>query len=146
MILLGRVPQTRTTFGARLEHPMLARIRLAGYASKELIGCWSPIIFRLTSQPISETFTGVVAADISGSIRQPWARAYFRRSGAPIQACGRLSQSLTETLRLRWKCGWAATRLCWNFPAAWTGNARWKSSSSAKLLCEPHTKKAGRLR
>ena len=33
----GYFHRTRTTFGARLEHPLIARLNLAGYATKEIV-------------------------------------------------------------------------------------------------------------
>src|SRR5215468_548787 len=33
----GYFHKTRTSFGARLEHPLVARISLTGYATKELV-------------------------------------------------------------------------------------------------------------
>ena len=82
----GYFHRTRTTFGARLEHPMVARISLAGYSTKELTLTEGPMSwislsgrnhgdywllksdhFQVDLQPISETFTGVVAANVSGT-------------------------------------------------------------------------------
>src|SRR5258708_7257277 len=83
----GFFHKTRTSFGARLEHPMVARVSLAGYATKELTLTDGPMDwvslngrshgdywllksdrFQVELQPISETFTGMVAANVSGTI------------------------------------------------------------------------------
>src|SRR5690242_6178904 len=82
----GYFHKTRTSFGARLEHPMVARISLAGYTTKELTLTEGPMNwvslngrshgdywllkadhFQVELQPISEIFTGAVTADISGT-------------------------------------------------------------------------------
>jgi serine protease Do len=82
----GYFHRTRTSSGARLEHPMVARIRLAGYATKELTLTEGPMNwislsgrshgdywllrsdhFQVELQPISEIFTGAVTADILGT-------------------------------------------------------------------------------
>ena len=82
----GYFHKTRTSFGARLEHPMVARISLAGYTMKELTLTEGPLNwvslngrshgdywllksdhFHAELQPISETFTGTVAANLSGT-------------------------------------------------------------------------------
>lgn len=82
----GYFHRTRTSFGARLEHPMVARISLAGYTTKELTLTEGPMNwvslngrshgdywllksdhFQVELQPISEIFTGAVTADISGT-------------------------------------------------------------------------------
>lgn len=82
----GYFHKTRTAFGARLEHPMVARISLAGYTAKELTLTDGPMEwvslngkshgeywllksghFEVELQPISETFTGAVSANISGT-------------------------------------------------------------------------------
>src|SRR5713101_4394210 len=82
----GYFHKTKTSFGARLEHPMVARISLVGYATKELTLTEGPMNwvslngrshgdywllksdhFQVELQAISETFTGVVAANISGT-------------------------------------------------------------------------------
>ena len=82
----GYFHKTRTAFGARLEHPMVARISLAGYTAKELTLTDGPmewvslngkshgeywllksVHFEVELQPISETFTGAVSANISGT-------------------------------------------------------------------------------
>ena len=82
----GYFHRTRTAFGSRLEHPMVARISLAGYTTKELTLTEGPMNwvglngrshgdywllksdhFQIELQPISETFTGAVTADFSGT-------------------------------------------------------------------------------
>src|SRR5258708_6818097 len=88
----GYFHRTRTSLGSRLEHPMVARISLAGYASKEVKLTEGPMNwislngrnrgeywlfksdhFHVDLRPISETFTGEVAAKVSdgGAILQP---------------------------------------------------------------------------
>jgi len=89
----GYFHKTRTAFGARLEHPMMARISLAGYTTKELTLTEGPMSwvslngrshgdywllksnhFEVELQAISETFTGAVSANVSGinsSFRPP---------------------------------------------------------------------------
>ena len=82
----GYFHKTRTTFGARLEHPMVARMSLTGYSTKELTLTEGPMVwvslngrihgeywllksnhFEADLQPISETFTGDVSAEIAGA-------------------------------------------------------------------------------
>lgn len=82
----GYFHKTRTLLGARLEHPMVARISLAGYATKELTLTEGPMSwvslngrshgdywllksnrFQVELEPISQAFTGVVAANVSGT-------------------------------------------------------------------------------
>src|SRR5215831_8799541 len=77
--------KTRTSFGARLEHPMVARISLTGYTTKELILTegpqdWISLYgrdrgeywllksnrFHMDLQPVADTFTGEVSATVSG--------------------------------------------------------------------------------
>lgn len=89
----GYFHKTRTAFGARLEHPMVARISLTGYNTKELTLTEGPMEwvslngkshgdywllksnhFEVELQAISETFTGAVSANVSGtssSLRPP---------------------------------------------------------------------------
>ena len=81
----GYFHKTRTSFGARLEHPLVARISLEGYATKELTLTEGPMNwislngrnhgeywllksdhFHVELQSISETFTGAVAANSTG--------------------------------------------------------------------------------
>jgi len=81
----GYFHKTRTSMGSRLEHPMVARISLAGYATKELKLTEGPMNwislngrnrgeywllktdhFHVDLQPISETFTGNITATGSG--------------------------------------------------------------------------------
>ncbi|HYL85574.1 MAG TPA: trypsin-like peptidase domain-containing protein [Candidatus Angelobacter sp.] len=82
----GYFHKTRTSLGARLEHAMVARVSLAGYATKEITLTEGPMNwvslngrnhgeywllksnhFHIDLQPISETFTGTVAANLSGA-------------------------------------------------------------------------------
>ena len=82
----GYFHKTRTSMGSRLEHPVVARISLAGYASKEIKLTEGPMNwislngrnrgeywlfksghFNVELQPISETFTGGIAARVSDS-------------------------------------------------------------------------------
>lgn len=82
----GYFHKTRTAFGARLEHPMAARISLAGYSTKELPLTEGPMEwvslngrnhgdywllksdhFEVELQSISGTFTGAVSASVSGT-------------------------------------------------------------------------------
>jgi S1-C subfamily serine protease len=77
----GYFHKTRTSMGPRLEHPLVARISLTGYASKEIKLTEGPMNwislngrnrgeywlfksdhFHVDLQPISETFTGEIAA------------------------------------------------------------------------------------
>jgi S1-C subfamily serine protease len=80
----GYFHKTRTSMGSRLEHPVVARISLTGYASKELKLTEGPMNwislngrnrgeywllksdrFHVDLQPISETFTGGITAKVS---------------------------------------------------------------------------------
>jgi S1-C subfamily serine protease len=80
----GYFHKTRTSFGARLEHPMVARISLAGYTTRELTLTEGPMLwvslygevrgaywllksnhFRVDLEPVSETFTGEISATVS---------------------------------------------------------------------------------
>src|SRR5712692_11379640 len=80
----GYFHKTRTSMGARLEHPVVARLSLAGYASKEIKLTEGPMNwislngrnrgeywifksdhFSVELQPISETFTGGITAKVS---------------------------------------------------------------------------------
>ena len=82
----GYFRKTRTSMGSRLEHPVVARISLTGYASKEIKLTEGPMNwislngrnrgeywlfksahFSVELQPISETFTGGITAKISDS-------------------------------------------------------------------------------
>lgn len=82
----GYFHKTHTALGTRLGHPMVARISLAGYTTKELTLTEGPMNwvslngrnhgdywllksdhFQVDLQPISDTFSGVVAANISGT-------------------------------------------------------------------------------
>ena len=80
----GYFHKTRTSMGSRLEHPVVARVSLMGYTSKEIKLTEGPMNwislngrnrgeywlfksdhFHVDLQPISETFTGEIAAKIS---------------------------------------------------------------------------------
>ena len=80
----GYFHKTRTSLGSRLEHPMVARISLSGYATKELTLTEGPMNwislngrnrgeywllksarFHVDLQRISETFTGGITARVS---------------------------------------------------------------------------------
>src|SRR5712664_4259856 len=80
----GYFHKTKTSFGARLEHPLVARISLTGYATKELTLTEGPLNwlslngrshgeywlfktdhFHVDLQPISEAFTGEIVARVS---------------------------------------------------------------------------------
>lgn len=82
----GYFHKTHTSFGSRLEHPLVARISLAGYATKELTLTEGPMNwislngrshgeywllksdhFHVDLKPIGEVFTGEVAANPSGT-------------------------------------------------------------------------------
>src|SRR5713226_6579018 len=80
----GYFHKTRTSMGSRLEHPIVARISLTGYATRELKLTEGPMNwislngrnrgeywllksdhFHVDLQPISETFTGGITAKVS---------------------------------------------------------------------------------
>ncbi|HKN76991.1 MAG TPA: trypsin-like peptidase domain-containing protein [Candidatus Acidoferrum sp.] len=82
----GYFHKTLTSMGSRLEHPMVARISLTGYATKEIQMTDGPMNwisvngrnhgeywlfksdhFNVDLRPISEVFTGGVAAKLSGA-------------------------------------------------------------------------------
>jgi serine protease Do len=82
----GYFHKTRTSMGSRLEHPVVARVSLAGYATKELTLTEGPMNwislngrnrgeywlfksdhFEVELKPISETFTGGITAKLSDS-------------------------------------------------------------------------------
>jgi serine protease Do len=82
----GYFHKTRTSMGSRLEHAMVARLSLSGYASKEIKLTEGPMNwislngrnrgeywlfksdhFHVDLQPISETFTGSISAKVSDS-------------------------------------------------------------------------------
>ena len=88
----GYFRKTRTSMGSRLEHPVVARISLSGYASKEVKLTEGPMNwislngrnrgeywlfksdhFHVDLRPISEAFTGEVTAKVSdgGASLQP---------------------------------------------------------------------------
>src|SRR3989475_9930752 len=81
----GYFHKTRTSMGSRLEHAVVARISLTGYASKEIKLTEGPMNwislngrnrgeywlfksghFNVELQPVSETFTGAVVANAPG--------------------------------------------------------------------------------
>jgi S1-C subfamily serine protease len=81
----GYFHKTRTSMGARLEHPVVARISLAGYATREIALTQGPMNwislngrnrgeywllktdhFHVDLQPLSDTFTGGITANVSG--------------------------------------------------------------------------------
>ncbi len=83
----GFFHKTKTSFGARLEHAMVARVSLTGYATKELTLTDGPQNwvslkgrnlgeywllktdhFHVDLKPIGETFTGEITAKDSGAI------------------------------------------------------------------------------
>ncbi len=80
----GYFHKTRTSLGGRLEHPMVARISLTGYATKELTLTEGPMVwislnghihgeywllksnhFHADLDPIAQTFTGNVSANLA---------------------------------------------------------------------------------
>ena len=80
----GYFHKTRTSMGSRLEHPMVARLSLSGYATKELTLTEGPMLwislnghihgeywllksnlFHVDLDPIAQTFTGSVSANIA---------------------------------------------------------------------------------
>ncbi|HET9994230.1 MAG TPA: trypsin-like peptidase domain-containing protein [Candidatus Acidoferrum sp.] len=80
----GYFHKTKTSIGARLEHPVVARISLAGYATRELTLTQGPMNwislngrkrgeywllktdhFHVDLQPLSDTFTGGITANVS---------------------------------------------------------------------------------
>jgi S1-C subfamily serine protease len=82
----GYFHKTKTSFGARLEHPLVARISLAGYATKELTLTEGPLNwvslngrshgeywlfktdhFHVDMESVSEAFTGDVVARVLGA-------------------------------------------------------------------------------
>jgi PEGA domain-containing protein len=105
----GYFHKTRTSFGARLEHPMVARISLAGYAMKELTLTEGPMLwtslygkvrgeywllkadhFQVDLQPISETFTGEISATVSNAsveLKPELSREELIRRTKPAVVC-----------------------------------------------------------
>jgi len=105
----GYFHKTRTSFGARLEHPMVARISLAGYTTKDIILTEGPMEwfsingrshgdywllksshFQVDLQPITETFTGEVSAEFSGSsvnLKPELSREELIRRSKPAVVC-----------------------------------------------------------
>jgi len=82
----GYFHKTKTSLGARLEHPVVARVSLDGYATKEMTLTEGPMNwislngrnrgeywlfksdhFEIALKPISETFTGDISAKVSDS-------------------------------------------------------------------------------
>src|SRR5215510_10721364 len=81
----GYFHKTPTSFGARLEHPMVARISFTGYSTKELVLTEGPMEwislygrdrgeywllksnhFHVDLQPVADTFTGEISATVCG--------------------------------------------------------------------------------
>lgn len=109
----GYFHKTRTSFGARLEHPMVARISLQGYATKELELTEGPMLwvslygrvraeywllksnhFEAELQPLTETFTGAVSAEVSGGSLELKPPTVSRRINSSNKACRGLAQRL----------------------------------------------------
>src|SRR6267378_4931433 len=86
----GYFHKTRTALGRRLQHPMIARISLLGYATKEVQMTEGPMnwvslkghnhgeywLLKLTHfhvdlDPISKVFTGNISADIPEAAESP---------------------------------------------------------------------------
>jgi S1-C subfamily serine protease len=86
----GYFHKTRTVLGRRLEHPMVARISLAGYATKEIQLTDGPMNwvslkghshgeywllkmkhFHVDLDPVGKVFTGTITADIPETIAAP---------------------------------------------------------------------------
>jgi serine protease Do len=82
----GYFHKTRTVYGARLEHAMLLRVSLDGYATKEITMTEGPMHwmavngtyhgdywllkadhFDVVLEPLSRAFTGTIAATVAGS-------------------------------------------------------------------------------
>ncbi len=105
----GYFHKTRTSFGARLEHPMVARISLAGYTTKDVILTEGPMEwvslygrshgdywllksshFQVDLQPVTETFTGEISAEFSGAsvdLRPELSREELIRRSKPAVVC-----------------------------------------------------------
>jgi S1-C subfamily serine protease len=90
----GYFHKTKTALGRRLEHPMVARISLNGYASQEIQMTDGPMTwmslkghnhgeyfliktkhFHVDLDPVSKVFTGTITADIPEASAQPLATA-----------------------------------------------------------------------
>src|ERR1700756_4502083 len=86
----GYFHKTRTVLGRRLEHPMVARVSLAGYATKEIQLTDGPMNwvslkghshgeywllkmkhFHVDLDPVGKVFTGTITADIPETIAAP---------------------------------------------------------------------------
>ncbi|HEY6265540.1 MAG TPA: hypothetical protein VIW93_12110 [Candidatus Acidoferrum sp.] len=110
----GYFHKTKTSYGARLEHPLVARISLAGYATKELTLTAGPQnwvslngrsrgeywLFKtdrvhVELRPISETFTGEIVARVSDTSAglQPELSLEER---AANQACRRVLEGIGQ--------------------------------------------------
>jgi len=82
----GYFHKTHSAFGARLEHPMVLRVRKEGYATKEIVMTEGPMPwvglsgthhgdywllktnhFDVVLEPVSKSFTGAVVATVAGS-------------------------------------------------------------------------------
>jgi hypothetical protein len=93
----GYFHKTKTSYGARLEHPLVARLSLAGYATKELTLTegpqnWVSLNGRSRGEywlfktdrvhvelcPISETFAGEIVARVSDTSAGLQAGAFAR--------------------------------------------------------------------
>lgn len=105
----GYFHKTKTAFGTRLEHPMVARISLSGYSTKELTLTDGPMLwvslygrvrgeywllksdhFNAELQPVSETFTGEIAAAVSGGrveLKPELSREELIRRTKPAVVC-----------------------------------------------------------
>src|SRR6266852_5669273 len=78
----GYFHKTRTSLGARLEHPMVARISLGGYATRELAFQSQPFS-RRSGTPFGNVHGRRHCQGLGGQCR-PAARAYARGAGPPI--------------------------------------------------------------
>ncbi len=109
----GYFHKTRTSFGARLEHPMVARISLTGYATKELTLTEGPMEwislngkdhgeywllksnhFHVDLQPVADTFTGEISATLSSGaveLKPELSREELVRRTKPAVVCLRAS-------------------------------------------------------
>ena len=105
----GYFHKTKTAFGTRLEHPMVARISLSGYSTKELTLTEGPMLwvslygrvraeywllksdhFHADLQRVSETFTGEIAATVSGGrveLKPELSREELIRRTKPAVVC-----------------------------------------------------------
>ena len=112
----GYFHKTRTAFGTRLEHPMVPRISLAGYSTKDLALTEGPMEwvslngkshgdywllksnhFEVELQPISETFTGAVSANVSGTSSSLRPALFWEECSSAGQAGGCVSEGIGES-------------------------------------------------